>query len=814
MSKKPTATKQPVLMPSVATRGTVVFPNMALHFDIGRKKSVKAIKAAMKLDRQVFLVCQKDLPTEDPQRTDLYKYGVVATIKQVLYSNEGVTRVLIEGNYKAKIVSADCSGDYITCEIAQSFDKPDTMQSFEQEAIIRATKAAFDAYCKFFPKMPPDIILKVSALDDPTAIFEAIVPNTQLHYTQKQELLEFNSQFLRLIKLIEFLNHEVDVLSVEGDIYSKVKGQMDKNQRDYFLREQQKAIAEELGEGLEMNDDVYDIVAAIDSIVDIDAKSREKLLKDCYRLSEMPMQSQEANVLRTYLETCLDLPWDTKTCDNVDLTKASMQLERDHYGLKQVKERILESLAVRILSPDIKGQILCLVGPPGVGKTSIAKSVAKAMKRKYVRVSLGGVHDEAEIRGHRKTYVGSMPGRIITAIKECESKNPVMLLDEIDKMGADFKGDPASAMLEVLDSEQNSTFRDHYIEVPFDLSATFFITTANTTSTIPAPLLDRREIIELTSYTREEKFNIAKKHLLAKQMKNNGIKKSMMLIKDDAIYTIIDNYVKEAGVRGLERSIGKICRKVAKSVVMQESKKVVVTSKNIDAFLGPQKYIEKENANSDKIGVTSGLAWTSVGGEMLNIEVAVMNGTGKVKLTGSLGDVMKESADIAISFVRTISDEYDIKPDFYKTCDIHIHAPEGAVPKDGPSAGVTMVTSIVSALTGIPVRGDIAMTGEISLCGDVLPIGGLREKSMAAYKENKKTVIIPMDNKSDITLFDDVIKENINFIPVENIKDVLEISLCRKQEITQDKQFQWVLHKPNISVTTSMENGCGGINEL
>ncbi|MFZ2538097.1 MAG: endopeptidase La, partial [Oscillospiraceae bacterium] len=535
----------------------------------------------------------------------------------------------------------------------------------------------------------------------------------------KQKLLECNNTHQALEMLAEILERECSLLDIEHEIYEKVKEKMDKNQRDYFLREQQRVISEELNDGDSPLDDADEFSDKVCEIKNISEESRERLLKECDKLARMPMQSQEASVIRSYLEVCLDLPFDTFTKDTLDIVKAKKQLDHDHYGLDKVKDRILELLSVRKLKPDVKGQIICLVGPPGVGKTSIAASIAKALNRRYVRLSLGGINDESEIRGHRKTYLGSMPGRIIQALRQAKTYNPLILLDEIDKMSSNFRGDPASAMLEVLDSEQNNTFADHYVEIPFDLSRALFITTANNVQSIPSPLLDRMEVIELSSYTREEKFNIAKHHLVKKQIEKNGLTTKQLSIKDSALYEILDCYTREAGVRNLERKIGSICRKTAKYIVSGEKEKVVVTDKNIEEFLSARRYKKTLKECKDVVGVVNGLAWTSVGGEMLDIECSIMDGTGKVKLTGSLGDVMKESADIAISFVRTIASEYNIKPDFYKTCDIHIHAPEGAVPKDGPSAGVTMVTALVSALTNIPVRGDVAMTGEISLRGRV-----------------------------------------------------------------------------------------------
>lgn len=784
--------KNNIIMPMLAMRGLVLFPNATMHFDIGREKSILALKAAMDVDQKVFLVAQEDNKLDNPKIDDIYKVGVVASVKQLLKSDKNVIRVLVEPEYRAKLTCLVKERPFFLAETKKiSYNRRNKLSENEVEALVRITKDAYEQYCDILPNVPRELIFQVLAEDKPEKLFSLIASNLLVSSEVKQELLEINNVYKALERLTEILQHEMEILELEQDIYSKVKSKMDQNQRDYYLREQLKIIQNELGESETADNEVYQFTKQVISINNIDETSREKLIKECDRLSKLPSQSQEANVIRTYLETCLELPFDKNTKERLDVKKAQKRLDLDHYGLTKVKERILELLAVRQLNPNIKGQIICLVGPPGVGKTSIASSIAKALNRRYVRISLGGVRDENEIRGHRKTYVGAMPGRIISAIKQAKSNNPLILLDEIDKMGNDFKGDPAAAMLEVLDSAQNNAFVDHYVEIPFDLSNVLFITTANTTQTIPAPLLDRMEVIELSSYTREEKFNIAKKHLVKKQVHQHGLNSKMISFKNDALYDIIDNYTREAGVRKLEREIGSVCRKAAKKIISEEMKKVTVTSKNIEDLLAPRKYKRTIQSSKDKVGVVNGLAWTSVGGEMLEIEVAVMDGTGKVKITGSLGDVMKESAEIAVSYVRTIADKYNIKPDFYKTLDIHIHAPEGAVPKDGPSAGVTMVTALVSALTNIPVRGDVAMTGEISLRGRVMPIGGLKEKSIAAYREDKKVVIIPKDNKSDLFEIDEQVKNSITFVPVSKICDVLDVALVKQENDNEQDINIW-----------------------
>lgn len=775
----------PVVLPALAMRGLVLFEGMAMHFDVGRKRSIAALKAALAGDKKIFLVAQRDFTVDEPQENDLYEYGVVATVKQMLRGQDDVVRVLVQGEYRAKVSELLSRTPYFEFAVEEApLSSRLGASADEVEAMMRVVKSVFENYGLLVPKMSSEIMLQALGEENPYALFDAIAFNVVLRYEDKQELLECNTIYKRLKLLAQLLDRETDILSLEHDIYDQVKEQMDKNQRDYFLREQLRVIQGELGEGEFGQDDASELMEKIGAIKNLSDDVREKFYKEADKLFKMPPGSQEANVIRTYLETCLELPWDTYTKGTIDIKKAKRILDRDHYGLEKVKERILELLAVRKLAPDIKGQIICLVGPPGVGKTSIGRSIAETLNRRYVRLSLGGVRDESDIRGHRKTYIGAMPGRVINALRQAKSRNPLILLDEIDKMGSDFRGDPSAAMLEVLDSEQNNEFRDHYIEVPFDLSEVLFITTANDLSTIPAPLLDRMEVIELSSYTREEKFQIAKKYLAPKQIKKHGLTAKDITFSAEGIYTLIDRYTREAGVRKLERTIASICRKAAKIKVAdgEDFKKINVNAKVLLDMLGPKKYSISQLPEEDQVGLVTGLAWTSVGGETLEIEAAVMEGTGKIQVTGNLGDVMKESASLAVSYVRQIAKDYHIEPDFYKTKDIHIHAPEGAVPKDGPSAGVTMTTALVSALSGIPVRRDVAMTGEISLRGRVMAIGGLKEKSIAAYRSGVSTVVIPQDNKADIAQFDEVIRDNLKFVPVRTIKEVLDVALVQPEK--------------------------------
>ncbi len=762
---------------TVAMRGLVAFPKMVMHFDVSRSKSMAAVERSLKEGGKLFLVTQHEAYIDNPKASDLYKVGVVAEIKQVLKLPDNVMKVLVEGIYKANLVRLIDDGEVLKAEVKRTptysrakFDE------VESEALMRSIKDVFERYASFFPKMPKELLNSIMTQDSPLKLFETVTFNCNLNYRDKQTLLEETNIINKLSVLFACLTSEVEILELENLINEQTKNSIDKGQKEFYLREQLRVIQEQLGE-----DEGEEAFGYINDIMDLklDEKSKEKLLKEADKLTKLPPASQEAFVIKNYLDTVLDLPWGKYTKVKLSMDKAEAVLEKDHYGLKKVKERILEFLAVHMLNPEIKGQIICLAGPPGIGKTSIAKSIAKAMGRKYARVSLGGVRDEADIRGHRKTYVGAMPGRVITAITQAGSANPLILFDEIDKLCSDIKGDPSSAMLEVLDSEQNYAFRDHFIEVPFDLSKAVFITTANNVSAIPAPLLDRMEVIELPSYTAEEKFHIAKEHLIPKQLKEHGLKGTQLKISDDAINELIQYYTKEAGVRSLERCIASLCRKTAKKIAANKIKKATIKAKDLNELLGIRKYIGDLSSKKDQVGVVNGLAWTSVGGVLMPIEVLIMNGTGKIEVTGSLGDVMKESSKIAVSFVRSIADEFKISPDFYKDKDIHIHAPEGAVPKDGPSAGVTMTTALLSALSGIKVRSDVAMTGEITLHGKVLPIGGLREKTMAAYKAGIKRVIIPIENKPDLEEVDQVVKDAIEFVFASELKDVFDAALIK-----------------------------------
>ena len=770
-----------ITMPAIALRGLVVFPKINIQFEVSREKSIAALKTVLNNNKLVFLVTQKDDNVNEPVCKDLYRYGVVAEVRQSVEIADNSIRVLVEGLYRARLIDIVEDNPYLVAQIKPSPEVQNVSKNdVELKAVSRVVKELFEEYTYLGPKIPDDVVEKILNEKDPFKLLRGLVITVPLSVEDKALLLEENHIVSKLGIMSAMLSREVEVLELENHIHERVRNQINISQREMYLREQMKVISHQLGEDTENVDEQDNYVKKIQQLK-LDKETEATLLKEAERLSKMPSSSQEAFVSRNYLDNVLELPWNKETKDRADFNKVMGILDKDHYGLEKVKDRILENIAVRKLKPDVKGQIICLVGPPGIGKTSIGKSIAKALGKNYQRVSLGGVRDEADIRGHRKTYVGAMPGRIMNAMKLAKSRNPVILLDEIDKMTRDMRGDPSSALLEVLDSEQNNAFRDHYIEVPFDLSDVMFITTANTTQTIDAPLLDRMDVIELTSYTREEKFHIAKEHLVPKQLKLNGLKASMLKINDSALYILIDNYTKEAGVRTLERYIAKLCRKAAKAIVSEEKKSVRITEKNIEEYLGAKKYIDDDLSKKNEIGMVNGLAWTSVGGVVMPLEVSVFDGKGTIETTGSLGDVMKESAKIAVSYVRSIAEKYDISLDFYKEKDIHIHAPEGATPKDGPSAGVTMTTALVSALANIPVRHDVAMTGEITLHGKVLPIGGLREKTMAAYKAGMKTVVIPAANKSDLDEVDNVVKDNIKFVYAENISDVLKVALENKK---------------------------------
>ncbi|MDY4448696.1 endopeptidase La [Gemmiger sp.] len=769
-------TRNVSVLPAIALRGLVVFPNNIVHFEVGRAKSIAAIEAAMHTNSSIFLVAQKEMDVEEPQMRDLYAYGVIAEIKQVLRVSDDLVKVLVEGKTRARLLELN-DGDFLQASV-----RPVPVRGIgadkrtQTEALVRSLKDYFEEYLSYSPQISKDVVYNIVSSDSPLFLSEYMPANLLLKYEDKQTILNESSLLGRLEKLLMLLRQECQVLEIERDLDDKVNASLDKGQREYYLREQMHIISEELG-------DSEDTRAEADTYrqkvlaLKLDEESNEKLLKECDRLARMQSNSAESGVIRSYLDTCLGLPWHVTTEDDLDQAHARKVLDREHYGLQKVKERILELLAVRKLNTEVKGQIVCLVGPPGVGKTSIAHSIADCMGRKFARMSLGGVHDEAEIRGHRRTYIGAMPGRIISAINSAKSSNPVILLDEIDKLAGDYKGDPSSALLEVLDPEQNRTFKDNYLDIPFDLSEVLFITTANDASTIPGPLYDRMDVIELPSYTRTEKFNIAKRHLLPKQLKNNGLDGKVSMTSG-ALYEIIDGYTREAGVRNLERTITSVLRKCAQKIAAGETEKISVSGTMVKSLLGPEKVKPTFISRADSVGIANGLAWTSVGGEMLPVEVAVIpNGTGKIEITGSLGDVMKESAQLAVTYARVHAEEYGIAPDRFKNTDLHIHAPEGAVPKDGPSAGVTLTTALVSALSGIPVRHDLAMTGEITLHGNVLPIGGLKEKSMAAFREGISTVLIPKENATDLYEVDAEVKEKIHFIPVERLSQVLKHAL-------------------------------------
>ena len=769
-------------LPMVALRGLVVFPGAVVHFDVGRKQSISAIKEAMTAKKDIFLVAQKNAAQHEIDLYDLYNIGTVCEIKQLVRMPSGdAFRVVVEGKYRAALCGLVSKTPFFTASVMRTVESTESGNSLKTEAMVRHAKVLFEEYAEFSAPLAPDVAIGVTTRKDAGELADFIAANIPIEYALKQQVLEQSNKLKRLETLCVILLKEIDLLRVESEIDSKVQQQMDENQREYYLREQMKAISAELNGGESSDDEAEKYRIAIKKI-GFKPEDEEKLLTECDRLAKMQSSSPESAVIRNYLDEVLALPWNKYTKDNLDIKKARKILERDHYGLDEVKDRILELLAVRKLAPDIKGQIICLAGPPGVGKTSVAKSLAHAMNRKYARISLGGVRDEAEIRGHRRTYIGAMEGNIMDALKRTKSANPLILLDEIDKLSSDYKGDPSSALLEALDPEQNNAFRDHYIDIPFDLSKVLFVTTANDLATIPAPLRDRMEIIELYSYTFNEKFNIAKKHLVPKQLKQYGLKASQLKIRDDALTLIIEGYTKEAGVRTCERVISKVLRKEAVKFAEGFDGKITVKASDLEELLGPRKFKDDSLVKEDRVGVVNGLAWTSVGGEMLQIEALVTEGTGKLELTGSLGDVMKESAKTAYSFMRSVTDEYSIPEDFYKSKDVHLHFPEGAVPKDGPSAGIGITTALASALSGRKVNTNIAMTGEVTLTGRVLAIGGLKEKSMAAYKNGIKTVIIPEDNMPDIKQFDSEVKKAITFVPVSDVNEVLSLALVEDKE--------------------------------
>ena len=772
-------TYETAVMPALALRGLTIFPNMLLHFDVGRKSSIKALDEAMTSGQPIFLVSQRDLAVEEPKGEDLYNIGTVSNVRQILRLPGDNVRVMVEGTCRGRLLELTQTEPHLAARVEEIPEEKQFRRSARTEALIRQTYELFESYIELAPKMTPDVLLSVLSSEDPGYIADYIAQNLPMRPNDKQVILEELRPVRRLEKLCQSLRREVEILELEHEMQGKVRDQLTRSQRDYVLREQMKVLQQELGEDGQGDSEIAEYRQKIQAMK-LPQEVADKLNKEVGRLEKQPYSSAEATVLRNYLDTVLELPWGKRTRERVNVEAARKVLDADHYGLDKVKERILEFLAVKQLSPQIRGQIICLVGPPGVGKTSIATSVAKAIHRKMARISLGGVHDEAEIRGHRKTYVGAMPGRIIAAIKQADSCNPLLLLDEIDKLGNDQRGDPASALLEVLDAEQNSTFRDHFLEVPFDLSDVLFITTANTLDTIPKPLLDRMEVIELTSYTDEEKVQIAKRHLIPKEFKRHGLSRTQVRLSDEAIRTLIRGYTRESGVRILERQIAALCRKAAMRIVSGDVKSVTITESNLEKLLGIPRYHPDHLPQTEQVGVVNGLAWTSVGGELLEVEAAVVAGTGKVELTGNLGDVMKESAQAALTYIRSRASQLGVEPDFYKTKDIHIHFPEGAVPKDGPSAGIAITTAMVSALTGTPVRRELAMTGEVTLRGRVLAIGGLKEKTMAAYRSGIRTVLLPKDNEKDLEEIDQTVRAGLRFVPVEQVDQVLAEALDLK----------------------------------
>ena len=767
-------------LPVLALRGLAVFPDQTVHFDVGRAKSIKALESAMKADQNILLIPQRDMMVDDPGLSDLYTIGTVAKVKQVLKAHGDNLRVLVTGLCRARIADLEQTEPYLYGQVC-AVPETEIVDSPRNTALRREATMLFGLYLDAADHNAQSVQMRLMSTNNTGFVADTIAQNSGIEFPEKCKLLSQLNPSKRLENVVRLLRHEVEVLKLEALIQERTKASMDQNQKDYYLREQMKAIREELGEG----DDLDECATYAAKIKDLKLAEEieKKLLKDVERLKKQAFGSSEASVLRNYLDTLLELPWNVTTKERVDVSAASKILEADHFGMEKVKQRILETIAVRQMAPGMPPQILCLVGPPGVGKTSISYSIAKSLNRKMARIALGGVHDEAEIRGHRKTYVGAMPGRIMQAIAQAGSCNPILLLDEIDKLGRDHRGDPSAALLEVLDGEQNATYRDHYLEIPFDLSDVMFITTANTLDTVPRPLLDRMEIIELSSYTDEEKLMIAKNHLIPKQLKKHGLKKSQLRITDDAVREIISGYTHESGVRNLERSFAEILRKAAMELLAQETpKRITVTEKNLVQYLGVRKIVRDRLHSRDEVGLVTGLAWTSVGGETMDVEVNVMEGSGKLELTGNLGLVMKESVQAALTYIRSHAKQLGIAPDFHKTTDIHVHFPSAAVPKDGPSAGITVCTALVSALTGRTVRREVAMTGEISIRGRVLPIGGLKEKTMGALRHGIKTVIIPMDNASDLEEIDQSVRAKLNFVIAEHMDTVLEAALNLPQE--------------------------------
>lgn len=791
-------------LPLLPLRGLTVFPYMILTFDVGRDKSIKALDEAMINNQLIFLVAQKDAKNDSPEEDDIYSVGTISRVKQLLRLPGDTIRVLVEGISRAEVKSYLQTEPFFIAEVVEKTILDEVNSNIENEALKRKVLSTFEEYTKLSGKISPDTVSSLGTIEDIGQLSDIIASNMLLKVEQKQEIMDEFHPVLRMEKLLGILMNEIEILEVEKNISARVRKQIDKMQREYYLREQIKAIQTELGDKEGIAGEVDEYREKLKNAA-FPEEVEKKVVKELDRLLKMPSGSAEGSVIRTYLDWIFDLPWNVKTDEVIDLDRAHDILEEDHYGLGKVKERIIEYLAVHKLTNHLKGPILCLVGPPGVGKTSIAKSIARALNRNYVRMSLGGVRDEAEIRGHRRTYVGAMPGRIISALKQAGSNNPLILLDEIDKMSSDFRGDPASAMLEVLDAEQNFAFRDHYMELPFNLSNVLFLTTANNLDTIPRPLLDRMEVISISGYTEEEKVNIAQKYLVGKQMEAHGLQKKNMRIGEETIRDIINYYTREAGVRNLEREIASVCRKVAKTLVSSGKKSVTVTPSNLEKYLGTRRFRYDRANEKDEVGLATGLAWTPVGGETLVIEVTLMNGNGKLELTGHLGEVMKESAKAAISFIRSRMEQLDIDKDFHNKFDIHIHVPEGAIPKDGPSAGITLATAMVSALTGRAVKKNVAMTGEITLRGRVLPIGGLKEKVLAAHRAGIDTIIVPMENKKDIEEIPDNVKNQLKFVFAADMDIVLGTALAAKKlpnsiKEAEDDQKPLILNENNASL--------------
>ena len=766
-------------MPAMALRGVTVFPDMTIHFEVEREMSLRALEQAMEKNKQIFLVTQRDISQDRVGEDDLYEIGCISVVKQVLRLPGDNARVMAEGVTRGRLSRLVQLQPYLNAEVEELYEQELTKRDgLRAEVLLRRAYELFQEYAEVSGKVNGDVVLNVLAARDPGWLADYIAQSIPLRFEDKQTVLSELNPCKRLECVDQILRKEVQVMRLDREIQSKVRDRVNESQKEYYLREELKLIKEELGEGDGGDDEIQEYAEKIEK-ADLPKDAAEKLKKELGRMAKQPFGSAEAAVLRNYLDVCLELPWKVKTPERVNLTQARKILDADHFGMEKVKQRILEFLAVKKMAPDLKGQIICLVGPPGVGKTSIAASVAKALNRKMARVSLGGVRDEAEIRGHRKTYIGAMPGRIINAVNAAGSSNPLILLDEVDKLGSDYRGDPSAALLEVLDSEQNATFRDHFVEIPFDLSDVLFITTCNTLDTVPRPLLDRMEIIEVSSYTDEEKLQIARRHLLPREMKRHGLNGSQLRVTDGALRELIVGYTKESGVRQLEREVAALCRKAAMQLAEGEHKRVSVNGDTLTAMMGTVKYQPEKLEREPQVGLVNGLAWTSVGGELLEVEASAMEGNGKIMPTGNLGDVMKESCQAAVSYIRANAEKLGVASDFYKTKDIHIHFPEGAVPKDGPSAGIAITTAIVSALTDAPVRRDVAMTGEVTIRGRVLPIGGLREKTMAAYRNGVHTVIIPEDNQKDLEDIDQTVRQGLHFIPVSHVNEVLKEMLVQ-----------------------------------